>query len=79
MMRRRYYQFLQSLLTINTAFSSPQVSQGQVNDFHLAFSPPFGSFDAAASSKDLTNAIPMVTLDQSMLVDHTGLKKKGWF
>lgn len=36
-----------------------------MDDFHLAFNAPIGSFDAAASSKDPTNATPKVTLDQS--------------
>lgn len=75
MISRRYYQFLWSFITINTAFSSPQVFQGQVNDLHVAYSPPFESFDAAASLKDPTNAIPMVTPDQSVVVGCTRLKR----
>lgn len=78
MLGHRYCQFIQTFITINTAFSSPQEYQGQVNDFHLTFNAPLGSFDAAASSKDPTNAIPMVTLDQFMIPDCTGIRNKGW-
>lgn len=74
----RFCRFIQTFITINTALSSPQEYQGQVNDFHLTFNAPFGSFDVAASSKDLTNAISMVTLDQSMLPDCTGFRIKSW-
>lgn len=68
MIGHRYYQFLQFFITIITAFSSPQ---GQVNEFHLPYNTPFGSFNAAASSKDPTNALPMVTLDQFIVSDCT--------
>lgn len=74
---RRYCQFIYTfIITIHTAFSSPQEYQGQVDDFHLAFNAPFGSFDAAASSKDPTNATPKVTLDQSM--QKKKYKNKMW-
>lgn len=68
MIGHRYCQFIQTfIITITTAFSSPQEYQGQLDDLHLVFNAPFGSFDAAASSKDPINAIPKVTLDQSRL------------
>lgn len=77
MIGHRYCQFIQTfIITINTAFSSPQEYQGQVNDFHLAFNAPFGSFDAAASSKDPTNVTPKVSLDQSTLQIARDSKKK---
>ena len=78
MISRRYYQFLWSFIPINTAFSTPQVFQGQLNDLQVAYSPPFESFGAAASLKDYTNAIPMVTPDQSIVVGCTKTKKERW-
>lgn len=75
MIGHRYIQFIQTFITINTAFSSSQEYKGRVNDVDLAFNAPLGSFDTATSSKDSTNAIPMVTLDQSVISNCTGFKK----
>lgn len=75
MIGHRYCQLIYTfIITIHTAFSSPQEYQGKVDDFHLAFNAPFGSFDAAARTKDPTNATPKVTLDQSMQKKNNKIK-----